>query len=73
VHVRTLTGKKISCYVRLDDTVSQVKSKLRELEGIPPDQQCIVFSGKQLDDKTLRRYGVQIGSTLHLILNLRGG
>ena len=74
IAVKTMTGKTIWLKVNPLTTIEQLKAAIQDKEGIPPDQQRIVFSGKQLADKsTLEEYKVGDGSTLHLILRLRGG
>ena len=72
--IKTLAGKTITVDVNDNDTVDQLKQKLFDKEGIPVDQQRLIFGGKQLEsDKTLTDYGVAPGATMHLVLRLRGG
>lgn len=69
IFVKTLTGKTITLTVNQEDTIENIKTKVQDKEGIPPDQQRLVFEGQQLEDTySLEYYKVAPSSTLHLIL-----
>ncbi|KAK0447705.1 ubiquitin-related domain-containing protein [Armillaria borealis] len=83
IKVKTLTGKEIELDIDLDDKkglqesrfkITRIKEKVEEQSGVPPPQQRLIFSGRQMaDDKTAREFNIAPGSVLHLVLALRGG
>lgn len=73
IYIKTLTGKTIHVFASPDDTTEYVKCKIQDKEGIPPDQQRLVFSGKQLENgQTMGDYKITCESSIHLVLKLRG-
>ncbi len=74
IHIKTLTGKTISINVPADGTVEAIKAEVWRKEGIPQDQQRLIFAGLQLEDgQHIRNYGITFEDTIHLVARLRGG
>jgi uncharacterized ubiquitin-like protein YukD len=72
--VKTLTGKDIAVEIGLGETVAKLKQLITDKEGLPAEQQRIIWAGKQLEDeKKLSDYSITDGSTVMLVLRLRGG
>ena len=74
IFIKTLAGKTITMDINDNDTIGSIKGKIFEKEGIPVDQQRLVFNGKQLEDnQTVNSYGIENDSSIHLVLRLKGG
>lgn len=74
IFIKTLTGRTVMLIVVETDTVSSVKQKLKDKDGVPVDEQRLLFAGHELkDSSTLKDYNIQKDATLHLVLRLPGG
>ena len=72
IFIKTLTGKSLTLEVTDTDTIGSIKQKILEKDGIPVDQQRLVFNGKQLEDaQTVADYNIQSDANIHLVLRLR--
>ena len=73
IKIFTVSGREIELDVEKKDTIEKVKRRIEEKEGIPPRQQRLVFSGREMvDSKTIENYGVGAGQKINLVLSLRG-
>lgn len=74
IKVKNLAGRIAQIDVDSEDTIQRLKELIEEKEGIPPEQQRLIFGGKAVaDEKKLSFYKIESGNTLHLVLSLRGG
>ena len=74
IYLKTLTGHVYDFEVDPNETIYDLKQKIQEKVGIPPDQQRLAYAGKQLEeDKTFLDYNIPNDSNIHMVLRLRGG
>lgn len=74
IFVKSLTGRTITIDVDECEKVKDVKAKIQEKDFIPPDEQRLIFAGKQLQDRqTLDAYNIHPGCTIHYVTRLKGG
>jgi hypothetical protein len=74
IYIKTMSGKSVELEVNMWDTIESIKDRIFEKEGVPVDQQRLIFASKQLEEgHILSDYNVKNGSAIHLILRLRGG
>ena len=73
VYVKQMTGKTLAIMIGAENTIYELKLIVQHDDGIPPDQQRLIFEGKQLEDgRTVSDYGIVPESTVHLVLRLTG-
>lgn len=74
IFVKSISGKTRTLTVSRTDTIAQIKAQIRDKEGIAPEEQRLIFAGKNLEDtKTVADYNLTADTTLHLVLRVRGG
>lgn len=72
IYIKTLTGRTVSLIVEEGETIRTVKEKMKEKDGVPVEEQRLVFNSQELEDsKTLQHYGILREATLHVVINPR--